>query len=250
MQARDLHNRTVVVTGGGRGIGREITRQLAGLGATVLIVGRNQVDLDRVANDHPGQVVGLRADLSDPSQVDRLIVQLTENHPEISVLVNNAAVQFEADLLSPAAPDHIANARTEIAVNLDATVALTIGLLPILRRHERASVVNISSALAIAPKEASPVYCATKAAIRNFSKSLRYQCETSAPNIRVSEVLMALVDTDMTRGRGSGKITPQDAAARVLAGLHAGRSEIWVGKSRLLRIIDRISPVLSHRILR
>nr|WP_324754109.1 SDR family NAD(P)-dependent oxidoreductase [Roseovarius sp. Pro17] len=227
-----------------------ITRQLVDLGATILIVGRNKNDLDRVAKEHPEQIVGLCADLSDPSQVDHLIKRITENHPEISVMVNNAGVQFEADLLSPAAQDHIANARTEIAVNLDAPVALTIGLLPILRTHDHATVVNISSALAIAPKEASPVYCATKAAIRNFSKSLRYQCETSAPNIRVTEVLMALVDTDMTQGRGSGKITPKDAAANVLAGIRAGRSEVWVGKSRLLRILDRISPALSHRILR
>lgn len=250
MMAFDFNTKTVLVTGGTRGIGREIVRQIVGLGGRVVIVGRNQRDIDTTLEAHKGKVVGIQADLSDPAEVDRLILQIIAEHPTLSVLVNNAGIQVEVDLFSGKASQHITNVRREISVNLDAPIALTIGLLPLLKKQNQAVVVNISSGLAIAPKEASPVYCATKAALRSFSKALRYQCNTSAPNISVVEGIMALVETEMTQGRGSGKISAEVAATSIIQGVRTGKSEVWVGKARLLRIIDRISPALSHRILR
>ena len=64
MPTFDLKNKTILVTGGGRGIGREIVRKLAGHGAQIIIVGRNQKDLDQVALVHPNQIIGMQADLS------------------------------------------------------------------------------------------------------------------------------------------------------------------------------------------
>ncbi len=61
---------------------------------------------------------------------------------------------------------------------------------------------------------------------------------------------MALVDTDMTKGRGSGKISPARAAAEILAGMREGRDEIWVAKAGLLRILHRLSPKLAAGVLR
>jgi uncharacterized oxidoreductase len=61
---------------------------------------------------------------------------------------------------------------------------------------------------------------------------------------------MALVDTDMTRGRGSGKITAARAASEVLSALDRFESEVWVGKTKLLRIVNRLSPRLAERIMR
>ncbi|WP_334194548.1 SDR family oxidoreductase [Pararhodobacter sp.] len=245
-----LNGRTAMVTGGARGIGLELTRQLLARGCRVIVIGQNQTRLATLERDFPGAVVTRRADLSSPAEVDALVVDLVRDHPAIDILINNAGVQREMDLFALPPTQATAFARQEIATNLDAIVALTLGLLPVLARHERAAIVTITSGLAIAPKAAAPVYGATKAAARSFTRALRYQCSRAAPQVRVSEAIMSLVATDMTAGRGSGKITPAQAAAAVLAGLERGQAEIWVGKAKLLRLVNRLSPALAARLLR
>lgn len=245
-----LNGRTALVTGGARGIGLELTRQLLARGCRVIVIGQNQTRLATLEQDFPGAVISRRADLSSPAEVDALVVDLVRDHPAIDILINNAGVQREMDLFALPPTQATAFARQEIATNLDAIVALTLGLLPVLARHERAAIVTITSGLAIAPKAASPVYGATKAAARSFTRALRYQCSRAAPQVLVSEAIMSLVATDMTAGRGSGKITPAQAAAAVLAGLERGQAEIWVGKAKLLRLVNRLSPALAARLLR
>lgn len=245
-----LERKTALVTGGTRGIGREVTRQLVANGARAVVVGRSEAGLDAVVGEHGDRVTAIAVDLSDANAVDSLLDRLRLDHPDIAILINNAAIQSEMDILSPCGRDWVAEASAEIAVNLRAAIALSIGLVPQFQRHPQAAIVNVGSALAIAPKQAAPVYCATKAALRNFTKALRYQCQENAPHILVCDVVMALVDTDMTRGRGRGKITPQQAAASILEGLRHDRSEIWVAKAKVLRIVARIWPPLAERILR
>ncbi len=249
MSKYSFAGRTVLVTGGTRGIGREFVRQLVDECGQVLIVGRNQQDLDAVVGDSLDKVKAFRADLSSAADVDALILRLNSEHPELSVLINNAGIQIECDCFEADSTSAIANARQEIAINLGAVVSLTLGCLPTLVAH-RGMVLNVSSGLAVAPKEAAPVYCATKAGLRSFSIALRYQSRTHGDPVRVVEAIMPLVDTDMTKGRGSGKLRPSEAAAQVLQGARAGRSEVWVGKARVLRLINRLSPALAARILR
>lgn len=239
-----------LVTGGARGIGLELSRQLIEAGCHVVSVGRNAQDLKQLQSAHPGKVKVIVADLSLHSEVDALIVRLHKEHPDLNILINNAGIQVESSLFSDAGGKATALARKEIAVNLDGLISLTIGLLPILTAQKSAAVVNISSGLAIAPKAASPIYCATKAAVRSFTKALRYQCAGYAPHVRVSEAIMALVDTDMTAVRGSGKISAEKAAKEIIAGMIRQKDEIWVAKAKLLRVINRLSPWLAERIMR
>ncbi len=238
---------TALVTGGGTGIGRALARQLAAAGTPVLIVGRDRARLEAVAAEHPGMITALPADLADPAAVDALIDTVTRDHPGLSLLINNAAVQVPMRLMQASLPA----LRAEIAINLAAPVALAAGLLPVLARHPDAAVVNITSALAVAPKAAAPVYGATKAALRNFSRALRYQCEDERTGVAVLDVVMTLVDTAMTAGRGGkAKISPEKAAAAVMAAIARRRRETWVGPTWVIRFLDRLCPPLAYRILR
>ena len=246
----DLSGSTVLVTGGARGIGLELTRELVARKARVIAVGRSFERLQAVQAEFPANVAIRAVDLSSAADVDRLVAELSDEAPEINILINNAGVQHEMDLFALDPAKAASLARGEIATNLDSLVVLTLGLLPAIARHDRGAIINVSSGLAVAPKAASPVYCATKAAVRSFTKALRYQCERAAPQIRVSEAIMSLVDTDMTKGRGSGKISPGQAASEVLSVLDRYRPEVWVGKARLLRLINRISPALAERVMR
>lgn len=246
----NLTGRTILVTGGARGVGRELTRQLVGLGAHVVAAGRDRAQLESLAAEHGDQVTPHVVDLADPAAVDTFTDQLPERHPELSVVINNAGVQTRTDFFTQDAHDTRPALRRELAVNLDAVIALSTGLLADLNRQHSAAIVNITSGLALAPKTSAPVYCATKSAVRTFTRALRYQCEDAGSNIHVMEVILPLVDTDMTSDHDRGKISPAQAADAVISGLRRDAAEIYVGKTKLLHMIMRLSPWLGYRILR
>jgi len=119
-------------------------------------------------------------------------------------------------------------------------------LLPIVQDNKNSAIVNVSSGLAIVPKAKSAVYCATKAAIHIFSKSLRYQLDT----VKVFEIIPPLVDTHMTKGRGKGKITTQRLVNEFIKAFKKNRYEVNIHKVKLLRIINRISPKIADSIMK
>lgn len=246
----NITGRTILVTGGARGIGRELTRQLIGLGAHVVAVGRDRDQLKSFAAEHDGHVSTHVVDLADPEATGAFADELAQIHPELSVVINNAGVQTLTDFLrdDPHATRPVL--RREIAVNLEAVVTLSTALLPHFSRQPSAAVVNVSSGLALAPKPSAPVYCATKAAVRTFTRALRYQCQDAAPHIQVIDAVLPLVDTDMTHSRGRGKISTSQAAAAVIRGIHRDTADLYIGKTKILRTIMRFSPSLGYRTLR
>lgn len=174
-----------------------------------------------------------------------MVRQLKEKEITLEVLVNCAAIQntpklidrdFRFDAIAP-----------EVITNFVAPVWLSHLLLPDLLTRSEATIVNISSGLAFYPKTTSAVYCATKAALHNFSQSLRYQLAETT--VCVMEVILPLVDTPMTRGRGRGKVSPEYAAQKIIEGIQRNRNEIYVGKARLLPLMMRIWPSHVKRIL-
>ncbi|MFE3019268.1 SDR family oxidoreductase [Streptomyces sp. NPDC059256] len=246
----ELTGTTALVTGGARGIGRELTRQLVALGAHVVAVGSNPEALADLATEHGALVSTDVVDLSNSQAVDTYIDELPRRHPGLSIVINNAGVQNLSDFLTGDPQQLRPVLRRELAVNLDAVITLSTGLLPHLAQQPSAAIVNISSGLAVIPKRSAPVYCAAKAGVRTFTRALRYQCEGAVPHIQVVDAVLPLVDTDMTAGRGRGKITSARAAGSVIDGLRRGRAEIYVGKARLLPALMRVAPSLGYRAMR
>lgn len=247
--AMKLQTRKVLVTGATAGIGQALVEVLLQKGCQVVVCARNEMALDAMRNRHNG-LATFRCDLACVSDVERLAEYVRAEHADLAVLINNAGVQHPLDFNS-APYDEIRHAcQQEVEVNFVAPVLLSALLLPVLCRQPLGAIVNISTGLALSPKKSSPVYCATKAALRSFTKSLRYQVSEKYPQLRLIEALLPLVDTAMTRGRGTGKISPAQAAAKIIKGVERGRDEIYVGKSSLLRIVHRISPSIADRILK
>jgi uncharacterized oxidoreductase len=244
-----LSDHRVLIIGGSSGIGLEIAREFVARGNKVAICGRDPGKLKQ-AEVALGNVSTFQCDLGVPTQVTALARTVADGLGGLSVLVNNAGVQYNYRLADMNPLQTAADAAAEIQINLTSLVALTAACLPLLRASDLAAIVNISSTLALAPKASGPVYCATKAAVHSFSRALRYQLEDSLPTIRVFEVLPPLVDTEMTRGRGTGKISPHVVALETLTGLERDVPEIAVGKAKILRAIHHIAPSLAARILR
>lgn len=245
----DFAGRTICITGGTRGIGRALCDRIAQRGAeTIVVVARGRGDLpDRIGDT---LLTFLQRDLSAPHAAEELAAIVAAEHCACSVLINNAGSQLLMDCAAPDAGDDLAAANREIALNFAAPIALSLLLMPVLLRHPSAVICNITSGLALAPKQSAPLYCATKAGLGTFTRALRYQAQSRAPRLLVCEALPPLVDTDMTQGRGRGKIRPERCAQQIVVGIERERAVIDIGKTRLLRAIMRVSPELGYRMLR
>ena len=239
------HETHALVTGGTRGIGLELVTQLLAKGAKVTATGTTERTLIEARTQLP-QVNWIQLDQSDAASRETFLKNLPAQG--IHLLIHNAGVQQMRDWTDLDAAVRFDTAN-EMAVNFVGPAELTRLMLPRLAQEKRAQVVFVTSGLALAPKSSSPVYCASKAALRSFAKSLRAQVQQAGWPILVQEALPPIVDTDMTRGRGKGKISAQAAAAQILHGVAKGRTEIDVGATQLLRLVLRLSPTLGERIM-
>lgn len=229
----------VLITGGATGIGLALARMFHANGNHVILVGRSETTLAEAAAVLPGADTHV-ADVSLPEHRE----QLVERYGDITVLVNNAGIQVNAPIVE-CSPTEIED---ELNINFLAPVLLTRAFLPRLIERPSAAIVNVSSGLALVPKEAAAIYCASKAALHSFSKVLRWQLEGTS--VRVFEVLPPLVDTAMTRGRGRGKISPDRLAGEFWEGFRSDRYEMLIGKTRLLAFVNRLTPSVAERIMR
>lgn len=242
----DLTNRTIVVTGATSGIGLALTNKLSSRGNRVVAVGRSAEKLEALERNVKN-IMPFRCNLTSKGEVITLSQYIATLDQPATVLINNAAIQ-----LTPKFTDvdfSFDGIETEIDSNFTAVTRLVSLMLPsLLERSEGSAIVNLSSGLAIYPKTSSAIYSATKAAIHSLSQSLRYQLEGTA--VGVTEILLPLVDTQMTKGRGIGKITPERAAEEIIASIIKERDEHYVGKARMLPLLSRISPLITRRILK
>ncbi len=184
--------------------------------------------------------------VSSQVALDELVLFIEQKHPDLNILINNAAVQYNYNFMDE--PNIVNKADYEISANLTTPVKLTALLLPVLLKNNPSTIVNVSSGLAISPKMTAPVYCATKAAIHSFTKALRYQLQDTG--IKVFEIIPPIVETPMTEGRGKSKISVGQLANEFLANFSKERYESYIGKAKLLRLIHRISPLLADAIMK
>lgn len=245
----NLKGRQALVTGGSSGVGLALCSRLLDLKCDVLTCGRNPDRLAEAAARLPG-LRTVTANLGTAAGRERVVEHARRELPDLSILINNAAVQDLTDWLSADPNDVARAAEREIAINLLAPLQLTAHLLPQLVEADAAVIVNVTSGLAVVPKRSAPVYCASKAGLRAFSTSLRHQAVASAPHVHVLEAVLPLVDTPMTAGRGRGKLTPAEAADRILDGVARDRAVLAIGAVRPLMLLNRFAPAVATRLLR
>lgn len=234
----------ILLTGGTSGIGLELLRQLYD-GNKIIVTSSNQSNNDKLQKNFP-KAIGVVCNLGDTISVRNLIDKCRSEFRDINILINNAGIQNNYLLIDE--KNGYEKISSEITINLISPMHLIYGLLPILSDKENSAIINVSSGLAFAPKKSAPIYCGTKAAIHNTTKALRYQLENT--NVRVFEIIPPLVDTPMTAGRGKGKITTNQLVNEFMKDFKNDKYESNIGKTKILRFIQRLSPKLADNILK
>jgi uncharacterized oxidoreductase len=183
---------TILITGGGSGIGRGLAEAFHRLGNQVIIAARGQKSLDETTAANPG-MKSVTLDVSDPKSIQSFAAQVTKDFPSLNVFINMAGIMQPENLLEK--PDDLPTAEKTITTNLLGPIRLTAALLPSLWKQPRATIMTVSSGLAFVPFAMTPTYCATKAAIHSYTQSLRYQLK--ATNVDVIELIPPYVQTTL-----------------------------------------------------
>src|ERR1035438_6130867 len=197
---------TILITGGGSGIGRGLAQAFHALGNHVIVAGRRQQALDETTAANPG-MTSLTLDVEDPANIRSFAAELATRYPALNVLMNNAGIMRTERL--QAQQDDLADAESMVATNLLGPIRLTAALLPLLQRQAHSAIVNVSSGLAFVPMVPTPTYCATKAAIHSYTQSLRYQLRGSTTE--VLEIIPPYVATHLLNGASDPHAMPLEA---------------------------------------
>jgi uncharacterized oxidoreductase len=187
----NLGNNTILITGGGSGIGRGLAEAFHKLGNKVIIAGRRKSLLETVAAANPGMSFEV-LDVQDAGKLKNVTANISAKYPALNVLINMAGVMQPENLADAPDPSAI---DAMITTNLIAPLQLTAALIQHLKRQPKATVMNVTSGLAFTPLALTPTYCATKAAIHSWSITLRYQLRNTS--VEVLELVPPYVQTEL-----------------------------------------------------
>ena len=201
-----LTDNTILITGGGSGIGRGLAESFYTLGNQVIIAGRRQRTLDETIAANPG-MTAMTLDIENPAKIRSFAIDVVKQFPALNVLINNAGI-MRAEKLQAQQAD-LADAESIVTTNLLGPIRLTAALLQHLQQQPYSAIMNVSSGLAFVPLAPTPTYCATKAAIHSYTESLRYQLRESTTE--VLELIPPYVATDLLGGASDPRAMPLNA---------------------------------------
>jgi NAD(P)-dependent dehydrogenase (short-subunit alcohol dehydrogenase family) len=205
----NITNKTVLITGANRGIGKALVDEALRRGAKKVYAGM------RTPVQHPDQrVVPLMLDVTSASQIERAADEVDT----LDVLINNAGIAIYDDLTN------LQVVEQHLAVNFFGLLRVTRAFLPLLKRSKGAIVNNLSM-VGLAPLPIIPSYSISKAAAFSLTQSLR--ALLAGEGVTVHAVILGPVDTDMNRGFNIPKASPESAARNTFAGLEKDEEEIF-----------------------
>lgn len=191
-----ISNNTILITGGGSGIGEALAHRFHDLDNTVIIAGRRLETLQQAIGDRPN-IHALQLDVESAESISAFAKKVIVDFPGLNVLVNNAGI-MRVEALEGFR--NLADAEATITTNLLGPIRLTNALVDHLSTQSDAAIINVSSGLAFVPLTATPTYSATKAAIHSYTVSLR---EVLKDKIEVIELVPPAVQTELTPGQST-----------------------------------------------
>ena len=223
---------TILLTGGGSGIGRELARRWHDLGNTVIVAGRTAASLEETAKGY-ANIHAMTVDADDPADIARFARDVIATHPALNVLVNNAGIMRFEDLT---APRDLGDAEAMVTTNLLGPIRMTDAFVAHLASQPDAAIINVSSGLAFVPMARTATYSATKAAVHSYTVSLRVAL---AGMVEVIEIIPPAVQTELTPGQSTreGYLPLDTYIDQVMAQFESGEppAEVSVPNTLFLR---------------
>jgi uncharacterized oxidoreductase len=227
---------TILITGGGSGIGRELARRFHDAGNSIIVAGRRAEPLEETIAGR-ADMHAVTLDVEDPAAIATFAADVIRDHPELNVLINNAGIMRMEKL---GAARDLAGSEATIVTNLLGPIRLTDAFVDHLSGRPGAAIVNVTSGLAFVPLVRTPTYSATKAALHSYTVSLREQLRG---RIEVIELVPPGVQTDLTPGQSTRDgYLPLDAFIDEVMALFAEQPtppEILVERVRDFRYAER-----------
>lgn len=243
----NLTNNTILITGGSAGIGLALAKSLLENNNTVIICGRDSLKLAAAKKSNP-KLHTMICDVADETSVMSMVAEVTQAHPSLNILINNAGLMHIHDVSKNSLA--LKHQKNEVLTNLYGVIALCDSLIPHFKRQKTSAIVNISSGLAYMPFLAAPVYTATKAAVHSYSQSIRQGLKGTS--IKIIEVLPPMVETNMSKGlemEGMSKISPEKLATIIIKNMKKGKLEIRPGASAMMIRMYKMFPWMINAVM-
>ena len=186
-----LTGNTILISGGGTGIGKAMAEMFHAKDNKVIIAGRRKEKLEEVVSANPG-MQWLQLDITDSTSIDVLTQRIKDTHPNLNVVVHNAGIMRPETV----GKEDVPTAKDIIATNLTGQIELNSRLLPVVKKNISPTIITVTSGLAFLPRADFPTYCATKAAIHSYTQSLRVQLKPQ--HVQVIELEPPYVQTRLT----------------------------------------------------
>lgn len=192
---KKLQGQVAIITGAGRGIGAAAAETLARAGAAIVLTARTTEQVEVVAGrirQQGGRAIAVAADVSELDQVEEVVESALDQFERVDILVNNAAIVWPVDEVSEADPDEWAY---QIHVNLVGPFYMVRNVLPVMLEQKYGRILNIGSGAAHIPIPGMSAYCATKAGLEIFTKTLAR--ELDGTGVTTNILSPGMVDTEM-----------------------------------------------------
>lgn len=251
---QNFHQKVVVLTGAGSGIGRALAQQLASEGARLVLVDWQEDSLHETQALIGGQGLCVPLDVSQKEAVYALAKRVKDEMGQVDLVINNAGVALPQQLLEHTPYEDYEKV---INVNMWGVIYGSLAFLPYLRERPEAGLINVSSIFGIVGYPTSGAYCVSKFAVRGFTETLRQELAHThvyvgcvhPGGIRTNIVRNIPIADEKQRARfvdkfdRSAQTTPEQAALTILDGIRSRKKRILIGKdAKFLDFMARLLP--------
>lgn len=265
----EFKDKTAIITGGNAGIGKAVAFELAERGSNLAIIGRNIITINEVCDElstkYPNQkITGYQLDISNFSDIPKVIEEISNDHKKIGLLINNAGIAMGGKFEELS----IGDIETVFDINFKSQVVMIKETLPHLKKVKNSHIANVSSVFGIITPAGQSAYAASKFAVKGFSEVLRQ--ELKKYNIGVSTIFPGGVKTNIAAntkiGEGANKdeikkeaksfesnftMTPEYAAKAIVSGIEKRKVRVLIGSTtKFLDFMTRLLPVKYEFLLK
>ena len=236
-----ISGNTILITGGGSGIGLALLRELYYEGNNLILTGRNEKTLQSVKKEFPN-ISTFQCDLFNPEDIDNLLDTCQKAFKTINIFIANAGIQR----MYAKQQNNLKTRKFQDAENIKTTspIRLIYGLIPLISKNKNPAIILVSHGLKLSDENSASRYRETERSVKNFSSWLRNQLISQ--NIEVFSIIPPLSDAQLQNGHLDSGISDEAIAKRFVLDAIKGRYESNIGKSLIFRVVNFISPAISR----